>query len=663
MKSKLIILIIIMLINVSAFSQIIDIDTTRLKANLTFLASDDLAGRGSASKSELIAAKFIISEFEKYGIQPYFDTTYLQEFKLVSESNKDSANLMIIKDEEIIVYPHKEEFFVPSNNFVPSDFMAEVVFAGYGITASEYKHDDYKNMNVKDKIVIVLQGEPHWESNAGFEGSKVTKYSQDFKFKRELAHKNGAKAVLIVANGETSKQWGIENDEGRLHEYSEKKNKKEREYKNLPTYYISEKLFSELINSDFSYPELNSKKVYKQLISKSNIERKIELRVKASPKIYTSQNIIGIIPGNDPKLKNEQIVIGAHYDHLGIVNNQIYNGADDNASGTVAVLEMARNSAKLRNNKRSIVYCLWGSEEAGLLGSKYFLDNHDSIHSIKANINLDMIGRGSEDSIYCIYNFDDAYIKNLKKQNKTKNLNIISPQDLQAGVSDYLFFQYNKINIFDLHDKHYQDYHQPTDDTEKINFQKIKKITTLAFNILSDLSNNEFNFDFVEQEEAVDNNYRFGNAFLGMDATMIKGKKIKFCADAKVVNNQGNLWFREDKMDGQTGFFDNMYENPITDSIWRKYEIEGQLSEMAEKIYFGAMLIGKGEFYVDNYKLFYMDEHLEWQEIEIKDSDFEVKEVDDLDKNTWIIRPDKSGEISISDDKKKGKRSLKIFNY
>ena len=274
-----------------------------------------------------------------------------------------------------------------------------------------------------------------------------------------------------------------------------------------------------------------------------------------------------------------------------------------------------------------------------------------------------MIGRGYEDSVYCIYNFNDSFIKKIEKQCQAGNFNIIFQSDYSFGMSDDLHFKRKGINAFSFHDEDFEDYHQPSDDSEKINFRKIAKVTKAAFNMSTDLSNNEYSFEFIGKAANPSEN-QFGNAFLRLDATMIKGKKIKFTADAKVGDNRGNMWLREDMINGQMGFFNNMGHHPIKDSVWRKYEIEGQLSEMAESIYFGAFLVGKGEFYLDNYQLFYQDEHLKWHEIEIQGSDFELKTLDGLDKNTWIIRPDKSGEISvILEDRKTGKKYLKIVNY
>lgn len=663
MRKRSLIIFITLLLGINASSQQLHVDTNRLKANLKYLASDELAGRDAGTISELIAAKFIVSEFEKYGIKPFFDTTYLQEFKMVSNATYDSSKLTIYNDTDEKTYYHKKDFFVPRKNFVPSGLNSEIVFAGYGIIAPEYNHDDYKDIDAKGKIVVILDGEPKSNDAAFFDGSRITKYSQNFNYKRKEAKNQGAIAVLIVAGNDLINHWS-DKGSGWKREYKGKE--KEKEYTELPTYYISEKLFSGLLKTYFGYAELNKGLAYDQLKSK-NIDYRVKLNINATPQVYKSYNVIGIIPGNGPQLKNEYIAVGAHYDHVGINDGEVYNGADDNASGTVAVLEIARNHLKTKSNKRSIIYCLWGAEEQGLLGSKYFVDNHPDINNVKAYINLDMIGRGEADTIKCIYKFSESYKDSiLKFTNSGQNFNVEFQEDYAFGASDDMYFDNNNVQTITFHDEDFTDYHKPSDDYEKIDYEKIGKTASLVYNIINDLSSNEFNFidnEPVDKEEESARSFSFGNVFVGIDGTMLKGKKIRFSASAKVADNQGQLWVREDRLDGEMGFFYNMYDNPITAEQWGDYEITGQLSDAVEEVYFGAFLVGKGELWVDNYELFYLDDNLNWQKVELKYSGFEVKDIKELD-DIWIIRPDANGEIQITKkEKKEGAKSIRISNF
>jgi Zn-dependent M28 family amino/carboxypeptidase len=224
--------------------------------------------------------------------------------------------------------------------------------------------------------------------------------------------------------------------------------------------------------------------------------------VKFSYNVYretkSSKNLIGIIEGTDSELKNEFITIGAHYDHEGIINGVVYNGADDNASGTVAILEAARRLVDLNNNKRSILIIFHAAEEKGLLGSKYLTSNSDFMENVIVNINADMVGRKHVDSIYSIGSDKlSSELKNIVEDVNEETVNFVfnyrfdEPNDPQRLYyrSDHYNYAKQNIPVVFFYDYMLEDYSKPTDTPDKINYEKVEKISTLVTHLALKISN------------------------------------------------------------------------------------------------------------------------------------------------------------------------------
>ena len=209
-------------------------------------------------------------------------------------------------------------------------------------------------------------------------------------------------------------------------------------------------------------------------------------------------NVVGVIEGRDEQLKDEFVAIGAHYDHLGQRNGEIYNGADDDGSGTVAVLEVAKVLAANRNNKRSVLIVFHTAEEKGLFGSEYFTNNFPALDKISAQINIDMVGRESIDTIFSVGS--DKLSSELKQIVETVNndntkfvfdYKFDDPNDPERIYyrSDHYNYARHGIPIVFFYDYMLSDYHKPSDDFEKINFNKIEKTARLVYNIIDNISN------------------------------------------------------------------------------------------------------------------------------------------------------------------------------
>ncbi|RMD48342.1 MAG: M20/M25/M40 family metallo-hydrolase, partial [Ignavibacteria bacterium] len=205
-----------------------------------------------------------------------------------------------------------------------------------------------------------------------------------------------------------------------------------------------------------------------------------------------ARNVVGILEGKDEKLKDEYIVLSAHYDHLGKRGNDIYNGADDDGSGTVTILDAARTLSIKKENKRSILFVFHTGEEKGLLGSRYFTEHFGNMDAIKANINIDMVGRGSVDTIYNIGSgkLSSEFYELVKNANE-ESVNIYfdyrfdDPNDPNRFYyrSDHINYARKGIPIVFFYDYMQKDYHKPTDTVEKINWEKIVKMVELTHTI------------------------------------------------------------------------------------------------------------------------------------------------------------------------------------
>jgi Zn-dependent M28 family amino/carboxypeptidase len=245
-------------------------------------------------------------------------------------------------------------------------------------------------------------------------------------------------------------------------------------------------------NEKYSFAE-----IYKLINDRSQLpsfemDKEIKVAVKLDEVLADSYNIAGIIEGNDPLLADEYVAIGAHYDHVGVIDGKVYNGADDNGSGTVALLEVARAFAETKLNERSILVVFHGAEEKGLLGSEYFTDNFDDINRITAHINMDMVGREHIDTLYSVGSgMLSSEFQKLVEEVNSETVNFVfnykfdDPSDRQRIYyrSDHYNYARHNIPIVFFYDYMREDYHLPADEIDKINFEKIKKTAVLVYNI------------------------------------------------------------------------------------------------------------------------------------------------------------------------------------
>ncbi len=461
-----------------------EVTVNELKKHVSYLASDELKGRLTGSNGDSLAAEYIRGELKKSGLKPLYDNGF-QHFRVTDKIVTGPDNNLVIKGASL----NLNSDFAPFGFSQNGTFSGEVVFVGYGFEISEdsLKWKDYSDVSVKGKIALILRGDPEIEKPA----SPFIKYSRD-RDKALQAKDNGASAVIFVSGKTFDAEDKLEPlVKGELSV-------------GIPAIHITRKIANLILDSK----KLTIEELEKRLNDTRKplgFETKIILSGRSSVIETTlpTRNIVMEIPGSDKTLQNEFVVIGAHFDHLGMGGPGsgsrvpdtlgIHHGADDNASGVAMVLELAKElSASRKNLKRSILVLAFSGEEEGLLGSKRFLDS-TGIDPTKVNamVNLDMVGRLTDTTRVQIggVGTSDLFRKMIYATCDTSNLKL-SLTDEGYGPSDHASFYGRNIPVLFFTTGAHLDYHTPSDTWEKINYQGMVRISDLSRKIIIDLANN-----------------------------------------------------------------------------------------------------------------------------------------------------------------------------
>jgi hypothetical protein len=482
-----------------------------LRADLTFLASDALEGRMSLQRGSEVAIQFIAAEFAKAGLKPLVGDSYLQPVELIEYRADPRAMRITLRR------GGREEQFGYVKDFIGSfpretTVSAPAVFAGYGVTAPEFGYDDYAGVDAIGKIALVFDHEPQEnDPKSVFNGVGNTRYANS-RLKVINAQKHGAVGLLLVSEPNRkhpSNQERLARIPGILDRITRNAQQAlaDSETK-IPLLTVSDALAAKLLEPTGKKPgELQSAidatlKSQSQALANTNVEMRV---VNAEHRRAISHNVIGLIEGSDTSLKDETIIFSGHYDHDGVREGKIYYGADDNGSGTVGVIELARAFAKNpAKPKRSLLFAVFAAEERGLLGS-YFYAAHSlrPIDKTRAVINFDMIGRNetpstqtdglieiaadtsNELNLIGVINSPE-YRSVVERENQNVGLKLNYKWDNDAALN---IFQRSDQFPFALHDipavwwftGFHPDYHQPTDTVDRINFVKMEKILKLAY--------------------------------------------------------------------------------------------------------------------------------------------------------------------------------------
>lgn len=474
-----------------------------VKEWIDFLASDEMRGRPAPGEEADKAAAYIAMKFEDFGILPV-DGSYFQQVPFcAADLDIENCKFVFTKSGTQHQFALKENF-TPLFNTGSNEAKGQLVFAGYGITAPEYGYDDYENIDVNGKIVLVMKQEPRKNDTIKtvFEGKADTKYS-GIPYKIRNAAEHGATGFLLVtdplhniaitAQGYLWNSLYMKAETNFIYDVCE-------DNPEIPAVQVNRDVINALFGS------LDSLRTLQRVIDESLRpasfdvpDVRVDLSVSINKDEFPSHNVIGWLEGADPQLKDEFVVIGAHYDHIGVapnpnhLNDSIMNGADDNASGTAAVMAVAKAfAASSKKPARSMIFMLFTAEEKGLIGSNYYT-NHPlfPLEKTVAMINMDMVGRNGNDTVYVIgqqYNPDlatlvDATIPKtgLKKEEMAMDL---------YQSSDYYPFYMAGISAIGFTSGLHSDYHQVGDNPDKINHQKVCKIAELAYRVAWHIANN-----------------------------------------------------------------------------------------------------------------------------------------------------------------------------
>lgn len=508
-----------------------DATEKNLRTHVEYLASKKLEGRRTGETGATFAAGYIANMFANYRLKVGFSSlangktnaNFMQTFPFVTgvemaETGNTFSLDVTRADGQKLTFTEKPAFkpvaFSPNAEIGNT----EVVFVGYGIASDELKYDDYKNLNINGRIVVAFDGNPDNDSLH----SRFARFNQHAK--ALIAKEKGAIGLLLI-----SREANLENDRLAQLKYDQTLGEAA-----LPMIVVSRKTGADILGTDeagLKSEEENLIVLPKGATSGTSSDKPLVSRAVANLKINLikkradAYNVVGILEGTDATLKNEAIIIGAHYDHLGrggsgslaANSKEIHYGADDNASGVSAILELAKQFSKEKKNKRTIIFIAFGGEEEGILGSKFYVNNPAfSINKTVAMINLDMVGRLKDDKLTIggigtasewknlieqksempssnapVHGFNEKgeYVPIGQVTAKTKIFNLQLSED-GFGPSDHSSFYGKQIPVLFFFTGTHTDYHKPTDTAEKINYQGLLKITNYVSEIVKAVDSN-----------------------------------------------------------------------------------------------------------------------------------------------------------------------------
>ncbi|QHT70264.1 M28 family peptidase [Rhodocytophaga rosea] len=477
-----------------------------LSKHLHIIASDSLQGRETGEKGQKMAANYIAGEFFDYGLQPVVTNSdnaksYYQPFELVRRSWGEVFVETAKGKKEFL-----KDFFFLGDVTIQEAIQTEVVFVGYGIETDKYS--DYNDIDVAGKTVLIWSGEPKdKKGNSLVSGTSTeSEWAASYQKKAALARQKGASYVIVVTKDQDALDKTLNNYRNSfMHPTLGFPDAKKL---NTGTMFVSPSTAADILNVSPDKLKKQQKRISRRKKPSIN-PASITIKAERKEAMVGTENVLGLVEGTDKK--DEIIVVTAHYDHEGIKDGKIYNGADDDGSGTVAVIELAQafTQAKIEGNgpRRSMLFMTVTAEEKGLLGSDYYTRNPVfPLQNTVANLNIDMIGRvdkeheGNPDYIYVIGS--DKLSSELHKINEDANASHTrlkldytynDPNDPNRFYyrSDHYNFAKNRIPVVFYFNGVHEDYHQPGDDVEKINFQKMEKITRLVFHTAWELANRD----------------------------------------------------------------------------------------------------------------------------------------------------------------------------
>lgn len=513
MKLKLSVILLFTFYVLAGFGQkkeLKSITGQELKAHLEFISSDYMQGRdfGTAIPGLEITAEYLKSECEKMGLKSD-NQSFSQPLKMISIKTDKEKTWFRLKNKN-------GETVFKSNNIESFPGLAKndtisgtLVFAGYGFHNTNTNYNDFEGIELKDKIVMIMTR----NREMALQESKDENYTRVEMSKLSRLFLSSARAVIFVPDpGKNDNAWFemVKDYASQGRWQLEEVEKRGMSSGNIIL------ANHEIANAILSEKELTIQEIQAE-INKTGKPNSFELEnvtteiiLSKRTETITGENVIGILEGSDTDLKNECIVISAHYDHVGVTSSgEINNGADDNASGTSALLEIAEAFSLMKKKpRRSIVFAWVTAEEKGLIGSEYYtLNPVFPLEKTVANINLDMVGRSQKvdpknitnpersltgpNGIHIISGNQSSELVKIST-NICQNLDLIPIDDMTTEYlsgSDHFSFYKKGVPVIGISTGLHEDYHYPTDDMEKIDYQKMKRVTDFTFLLAYKIAN------------------------------------------------------------------------------------------------------------------------------------------------------------------------------
>jgi hypothetical protein len=502
-----------------------------LRADLFFLAGDAMRGRLTDTNENRATADYIRARFERAGLKPAAGNSLFHTYNLMTPTLGDGNGLSVVTSVSGGDVTARREYksgqeFYPQRFSASGTATARVVFAGFGIVAPKWNHDDYKG-DVKGSIVLVLDHEPgERDPKSPFEGVVTAEPAAAWR-KALAAQEKGAIGVLFVSD--VHNHPDPSNFEQAARNFWPATASRIPSYTlaawadriRIPAVQISPALAASLLPfNGMSLEEMGKRAETAGGITPVPLGREITLTTSVNRHIVPDRNVLGLIEGSDPKLKDEWVLVTAHFDHDGVNGTQILNGADDNGSGTVALLEIADAYALAAQQgqrpKRSILFCAWNSEERGLLGAWAYTEFPPApLANIAGVLNMDMIGRNEEVQVGGGNRFNGLEVQTAESNANAVNMMgfarapelaaVVDAANAGIGLDIKKRYDNNTSNLVRRSDQWpflqrgvpalgfmtglHPDYHTQYDRPEKINYAKMEKIARLIHQASWNLAN------------------------------------------------------------------------------------------------------------------------------------------------------------------------------
>jgi aminopeptidase YwaD len=501
-RCKLVPVIIFLLLNsVLSYSQVSRQVTAReLKGHVRYLSSDALGGRLTGSSGDSLSAAFIAKELKRCGLFPLAGDGF-ERYQVTTKIVRGEKNYLLLNDRTF----KSDADLAPLSFSGTGELKAEVAFAGYGfnIDTDSLKWNDYGNLDVKGKWVLVLRGDPDPEKSV----SGFLPFSSD-RDKTLTARDMGAAGVLLVSGPVFDKDDKFEALSAGDHPAG------------IPMLHISRELAGTILGDQASAiadleMKMNTEKRPASFLTGTVVKAGSEITEQKS----WTRNVVFVLPGEDPALKDEYVIIGAHFDHLGmggpgsgsraVDTIAVHHGADDNASGVAEMIELAEEFALTRgSHHRSMVFAAFSGEEEGLLGSKQLAENLPfDPGKVNIMINLDMVGRLTDSGSLQAGGVGTAEgLKKIVQSAVDTSRMKLTFSEEGYGPSDHSSFYGKNIPVLFFTTGAHLDYHTPADTWEKINYEGMKDISLIVFDLAEKFANSPERLKFREAGPKVEVN-------------------------------------------------------------------------------------------------------------------------------------------------------------